>query len=406
MTTTEDTTLQLPFPRESVLEISPFYDLLRPEQPVVAVTTPAGDPAWLVIAHEEAKAAFSDRRFGYYVHDDPEHASRMTDAIMHSAPMGGTDFEAESGRLRKLMAPSLAPKRTKLLQDWIEHLTEVCLDDMQAAHDTDPSGVVDYHALLGYRLPVLVVCALIGVPAEDRDHVFAVSDRMGDYGPDADPLSAMTELYAYLRGAIEAKRGVPGPDLISDMIRAQDEDPGFFSAFPMEHYAGGLVFAGHETTVARMDFGLLYLLSNPNWRDWFLEDPDGRVDATIEEILRLTSAHNLGLMRYAVEDVELGGVTIRRGDLVIISESSANRDPEVFERPREFDPTRSAKGHLAFGYGAHMCIGQNLARTELRIVFKSLLRRFPDLGLAVDVHDLRIRGDRIGGGISSLPVTW
>jgi cytochrome P450 len=406
MTTTQDTTLRLPFPRESVLEISPMYALLRPEQPVVPVITPAGDPAWLVVAHAEAKTAFSDRRFGFYVHHDPEHASRLTDAILHSAPMGGTDFELESQRLRKLMAPSLAPRRTKLLEGWIHELTEGCLDAMEAAHDADPGGAVDYHALLGYRLPVLVVCALIGVPEEDRDHVFALSDRMGEYGPDADPVSAMAELYGYLRALVDPKRDDPGPDVLSDMIKAQDEDPTFFSAFPIEHYAGTLVFAGHETTVARMDFGLLYLLTNPTRRDWLMEDPEGRIDATIEEILRLTSAHNLGLMRYALEDVELGGVTIRRGDLVVISESSANRDPAVFERPEVFDPTRSAKGHLAFGYGAHMCIGQSLARTELRIVFKALFRRFPDIRLAVDVSSLRISGDRVGGGVSHVPVTW
>jgi len=166
------------------------------------------------------------------------------------------------------------------------------------------------------------------------------------------------------------------------------------------------VFPGHETTVARMDFGLLYLLVDPSRRDWLMEDPEARIDQTVEEITRLTSAHNLGLMRYAVEDVELGGVTIRTGDLVIISEGAANRDPAVFEDPEAFDPTRGAKGHLAFGHGMHVCIGQSLARAELRIVFPSLFRRFPDLRLAVDPDELRIRSDRTGGGIDHVPVTW
>ena len=111
-------------------------------------------------------------------------------------------------------------------------------------------------------------------------------------------------------------------------------------------------------------------------------------------------------MRYAVEDVELGGVTIRKGDLVIISEGAANRDPEVFENPEAFDPTRNAKGHLAFGHGMHVCIGQSLARAELRIVFPSLFRRFPGLRLAVDPSELRIRSDRTGGGVDHVYVTW
>jgi cytochrome P450 len=137
-----------------------------------------------------------------------------------------------------------------------------------------------------------------------------------------------------------------------------------------------------------------------------MEDPDGRIDETVEEIVRLTSAHNLGLMRYALEDVELGGVTIRKGDLVIISEGAANRDPAVFENPEVFDAARNAKGHLAFGHGMHVCIGQSLARAELRIVFPSLFRRFPDVRLAVDPSELRIRSDRTGGGVDHVYVTW
>jgi cytochrome P450 len=406
-TATQDTALTLPFPRESVLEIAPLYKLLRDEgRPIVKVTTPAGDPAWLVVAHEEAKIAFSDRRFGYYVHKDPPNAARMTDAALHSAPMGGIDFEIEAGRLRKLFTPSLAPKRTRLMHDWIVELTEACLDDMEAAHDADPSAPVDYHELLGYKLPVLVICALLGVPEKDRDYVFELSDRMGVYTTGTDPFVAMAELEAYMKEFLDWKKDNLGEDMISDMIRAQEEDPGFFSTFPIEHYASGFVFPGHETTVARMDIGLLYLIADTSRRDWLQEDPEGRIDQVVEEVVRLTSAHQFGLMRYALEDIELGGVTIKDGDLVIISEASANRDEKLFEHSEVFDPTRNSKGHLAFGHGAHICIGQNLARTELRIVFPAVFRRFPELHLAGDVAGMRLNNDRIGGGLSSLPVTW
>jgi cytochrome P450 len=406
MTTTQQTALQLPFPRENVLEISPLYALLRQDTPVVRVTTPAGDPAWLVIAHKEAAIAFSDRRLGYYVHEDPEHASRLTDAVMHSAPMGGVDFEAESLRLRRLMTPSLTPKRVRLLEEWVQQLADGCLDDLEAAHDANPAAPVDFHALVGYRLPVLVICALLGVPERDRDEVFGLAHRMGAYGTGDDPAIAMAELHQQMRRIIDEKRANLGDDVISDLIRAQEEDPSFFSTFPLEHYASGLVFAGHETTVARMDFGLLYLLTDTSRRDWLMEDPEGRVGETVEEILRMTSAHHLGLMRYALEDVELGGVTIGKGDLVVISEASANRDPLVFERPEESDPLRGAKGHLAFGYGAHVCIGQNLARAELRTVFTSVFERFTELRLAIDVAELHISSERFGGGVDRVPVTW
>ena len=310
--------------------------------------TPTGDPAWIVLAYDEAKIAFSDRRFGYYTHPNPERASRMSDAALHAAPMGGFDFAAEMHRLRKLMAPTFAPKRVRLLNDWIQDLTDGCLDDMECVHERDPNEPVDFHELLGYKLPVLVICALLGVPDEDRELVFGLSDRMGAYSRGMEPFVAMAELQEYMNHLVERKRDDLGPDVISDMIRAQVDDPGFFSTNPIEFYAAGLVFPGHETTVARMDFGLLYLLGDTSRRDWLMEDVNGRIEPTVEEILRTTSAHNLGLMRYALEDIEIGGVTIGTGDLVIIAEAAANRDPSVFPDPEEFRPHPEHQGPPCF----------------------------------------------------------
>jgi cytochrome P450 len=214
------------------------------------------------------------------------------------------------------------------------------------------------------------------------------------------------ELREYMRGLIAAKRANPGHDVISDMVAAEMDDPTFFAGRPIEAYAAGLVFPGHETTVARLDFGVLWLLSDPSRKDWLMADPDSRIDTTVEEILRMTSAHNLGLLRWALEDVDIGGVTVRRGELVIISESAANRDPAVFPDPDRFDPARHNAPHVAFGHGPHVCLGQSLARTELRIAFPSLFRRFPDIRLAGDLGTLQIRADRTGGGVDDVPVTW
>jgi cytochrome P450 len=404
---TDTTTIpQLPFPRSNVLQLSPIYGLLRDRAPVVRVTTPTGDPAWLVVAHQEAREVFADRRFGYYTHPDPEAAAKLTDSAVHSRPMGDVEFEAEMLRLRRLLVPGFSPKRMRLLTGWIQELTDRCLDEMQAAHDRDPGEPVNYHALLGWRLPVLVIGALLGVPDADRDAVIHLSDRMGNIGDRADAMAATDELRGYMAQLAEVKRRDPGPDVISDMLAAEAEDPGFFSERPLAHYAAGLVFPGHETTVARLDFGALWLLTDPSRRDWLMADPEGRIDRTVEEILRTTSAHNLGLMRYANQDVEIGGVMIPAGDLVLISEGAANRDPSVYEDPDRFDPDRSHASHLAFGHGPHVCLGQSLARTELRVVFPSLFRRFPAIRLARDVSTLRIRNDRTGGGVDDVPLTW
>jgi len=398
---------QLPFERPDVLHISPIYSFLRCEAgPIARVVTPTGDPAWLVTGYEEARAAFSDRRFGYYTHADPDNAPTASDSIMLGKPIGGEAFERDMVRLRKLLAPAFTPRRMKLLHDWIQELTDGCLDEMRAAHDRNPDEPVDFHKYLGWRLPVLVIGALLGVPDEDRDYTIELSDRMGAIGTGMDAVEAAMELQAYMGRLVEVKRQKPGPDVISDMVAARDADLTIFSEHPLEYYAAGLVFPGHETTVARMDFGVLYLLDEPRWKDWLMADPENRIGATVEEIVRLTSAHNLGLLRWAVEDVDFAGVTVERGDLVIISEAAANRDPKVWPNPEEFDPTRASVPHVAFGHGGHVCLGQSLARTELKIVFPSLFRRFSDIRLAGDLKDLEIRSDRTGGGVGSVLVTW
>ncbi len=398
---------RMPFSRSDVLHISPKYAQLRSEfGPIAPVSSFAGDPAWLVTGYEEARTAFSDRRFGFYVHDDPEHAPRASDSIMHGRPFGDESFEQQSNRLRRLLAPSFTPKRLKLLVEWIQQLSDTCLDDMQAAHDRNPEEPIDYHEHVGWRLPVLVIGALLGVPDDRRDAVMALSDRMGNIDDEPDAFAAMGELEEYMATLIEVKRRNPGPDVISDLVAAHDADPTLFTNTSIERYAAGIVFPGHETTVARMDFGLLYLLHDPRWRDWLMTDPDDRIVPTVEEILRLTSAHNLGLLRWAVEDIDIAGVTIERGDLVIISEAAANRDPSVWSNPDEFDPGRPTVPHIAFGHGGHVCLGQSLARTELKIVFPSLFRRFPDIRLAEDLQHLTIRNDRTGGGVDRVLVTW
>jgi cytochrome P450 len=399
-------TLHLPFPRDDVLTLSPILADLRERAPIVPVTTPTGDPAWFVIAFDEAKTVFSDRRFGYYTHEDPKNASRMSEAAMHSHPMGNIDFEDLMGRMRKLLAPGFTPRRLTQLQDWVQDLVDGCLDAMQEEHDRNPGKPVNFHAHVGFRLPVLVIAALLGFPIEDAEEVIGLSDRMGSTVNGADAMAAAGELQEYMRGLVERKRGNLGQDVISDFIRTQDADPDFFKARSLEAFAAGLVFPGHETTVVRMDFGVLYLLSDPSMRDWLMADPEGRIDQVVDEVLRMTSAHNFGLMRYANEHIEIGGVIIRKGDLVIISDAAANRDPKVFARPEEFDPTRENTRHLSFGHGPHKCLGMTLARIELKAVFLSLFRRFPDLRLAIDPGELAIDNTRLGGGVEDVPLIW
>jgi cytochrome P450 len=398
--------LQMPFPREGVLNISPFYADLRDKTPIFPVITPAGDPAWIVVSYNLAKSAFADRRLGYFTHHDPANASRLTEAAVHAAPMGNIDFEEHTVRMRKLLAPSFTPRRLALLAEWIQQLVDKCLDAMEAEHNANPGQPVDFHEKIGFGLPVEVIGALMGFPQKDSAYVTELSERMGSVYTGADAYAAAGELRAYMEELIAKKRDDLGPDLISDLIRAEQEDPDFFKPRTIADFAAGFVFPGHETTVTRMDIGMVILLSDLRRRDWLMEDPEGRVDQVVEEVTRMVSATNHGLMRYALEDVDIGGAPVKRGDLIIISESAANRDPAAYDRPDDYDPTRHGHSNLAFGHGPHKCLGMSLAKMELRKVFVSLFRRFPNVRLAIDPSELHIDNARVGGGVNKVPLIW
>ncbi|GAA5187597.1 cytochrome P450 [Rugosimonospora acidiphila] len=405
MTATVPATPRLPFDRPNALDIAPLYSVLRREEPLTRVTTPAGDPAWLVTAYAQARQIFADSRFGRS-HPAPEQASRVSDAAVLGGPSGEYETEErEHGRMRKMLVPAFSAPRMRRLSDRIQELTDRCLDDMRAAREADPEAPVNLHDLLAFPLPVLVICELLGVPYADRDHFRTLSTRIGIIDSGGDAQEAMEEFKAYTARLAAAKREHPEADVISDMVAVQAQDP-TFTDDDLSRLAAGLLFAGHETTSTRIDYGVLLLLGDPSRRDRFVADPDGQVQATVEEILRISAPGGLGLLRYAHEDVEVGGVTIARGDAVIISSNAANRDGTVFADPDEFDPDRKPNTHLAFGHGAHVCIGANLARTELRTVFPALFRRFPGLRLAVDPAEIEVRHNRLSGALDEVPVLW
>ncbi|MFJ9713718.1 cytochrome P450 [Streptomyces sp. NPDC101234] len=396
---------QLPFARPNVLDLAPLYEVLRHEAPITPVTTPAGDPAWLVTRFEEVRDLLSDKRFGRS-HPEPERASRITTAAVQEGPSGNyATEEADHTRMRRLLTPAFSARRMTMLSDHVRHLVDGCIDQLLAERAAAPDGVVDLHAGLAFPVPVAVICRLLGAPESDREHFASLSERMANHAiGDAAAHRARDEFNEYMIGLAEAKRARPGEDVISDLVRAQEADEDFDYA-EMIRLCVGLLFAGHETTVNRIGLGTLFLLTRPDQWQALTADPAGRVNATVEEIMRLGAPGDLGLLRYAHTDVDVDGVTVRRGDAVILSVNSANRDPSVYTDAETFDPDRPERNHLGFGHGAHFCIGASLARTELRIVFATLAGRLPGLRLAKDVDELKVR-TTLTGGVSELPVTW
>lgn len=386
-------TVQLPFEQSHPLELAPLLSELQQDGAVHRVRTVVGDEAWLVTGYEEVRRLLTDDRLGRS-HPDPASAARLG-ASFFSGPIGNYDTEhADHARMRSLLQPQFSPKLMRALRPRVEALTTALLDDL--AEHGPPA---DLHQALALPLPVQVICELLGVPYAERDQFRGWSEAAGDTRDQARAEHGLRELYGYAQQLVARKRTQPGDDIISRLC-AEDIGADEITVLSM-----GLLFAGHETTVVSIDYGVLCLLANPGQRQDLSRDP-GRLSAVVEEMLRAPGNGGSGTTRYARTDLRIGEVTVRAGELVLLNTRAANHDPAAFSSPDLFDPTRQGPAHLTFGHGAHYCLGAPLARIELQAVFAQLPARFPQLRLSVPVRQLRLRRDAVTGGLMELPVEW
>ncbi|MDT0308868.1 cytochrome P450 [Streptomyces sp. DSM 44917] len=393
---------QLPFPRPNVLDIAPAYKPLRDQAPLVRVRTAMGHEVWLATRYHAIKQVFGDAHFGRS-HPDPEKAARVSQSLMFGGPTGEFETEEQLHRThRKVLTPAFSPRRMRLLKDHVTQLTATMLEKLAGL--TPP---VDLHEHFSFPMPNTVICELIGVPEPDRDQFRVWSGRFTGHDQAAAGEAVMA-MITYMMGMVADRRTNPQDDLVTDLITiAASENLEMLTDHEIADMALHLVFGGHETTVSRIDYGTLLLLRHPEQRKALVDDPS-LVDQAVEEILRRSIPVDDLIPRYAREDFELEGVTIRRGECVLASTSVANMDDQIFPDPERFDIFRKPDyAHAAFGHGLHYCIGNALARTELRAVFSQLFQRFPTLELAVPFEELRIPMERRWiGGLERLPVTW
>jgi pentalenolactone synthase len=390
----------LPFDRSTFLEVAPLFRELQDSNPISRVRTPAGDPAWLVLGHENIRTLLANPNLGRS-HPDPDNAPRFTNSAILGKPMSADPEKdrADHARVRMVLNRSFSVRRMEALRPRVQAIVDELLDDL--AGRTTP---VDLHEALSFPLPALVICELLGVPYEDRADFRRWSDGAADMSDRARAGEALERLYDYMRVLIAAKRQRPGEDAVSDLVHARDVE-GRLGEQEMVEMAAGLLFAGHETTVTRIDTGTLLLLVHEDQRALLRDDPSLAASA-VEEIMRV-AATNLGaLPRYALADVEIGGVTIRAGEMVLVGLDAANRDDRVFADPDRFDITRERNPHVSFGHGFRFCLGAPLARVELQSALGTLFRRFPTLRLAVPLDEIRMKSHLLTGGLEALPVTW
>lgn len=387
--------VQLPFEQPHPVQAAPALRALQAQGPVHRVRTATGDPAWLITGYQEVRQLLDDPRLGRS-HPNPAAAARAGESVLFGGPSGNYETEeSDHARMRSLLHPHFAPKRMRALRPRVEALSRSLLDEL--ARRDPPADLVE---ALAVPLPVLVICDLLGVPYEDRDAFRAWARDAADVRDRARSEQGLGRLFGYGQQLVARKRAHPGDDVISRLCATEgtdDDEVAMLSMF--------LLFAGHETTVAAIGLGALLLLTHPaQWRA--LGGDPARMSAAVEEMLRAPGTGGDGIPRYARADLQVSGVTVRSGDLVLLDNGAANHDGSVFRCPDQFDITRQASPHLTFGHGRRYCLGAPLARLELQAVFSQLIPRFPGMRPAVPAGELTLNRDVLAGGLVQLPVTW
>ncbi|MFE4517725.1 cytochrome P450 [Kitasatospora sp. NPDC056783] len=379
----------------------PAYTEAAATAPLTRADVPGGEPCWLATGYAEVRTVLSDRRFSA----DPRHPSfpvliaGSRERIAENPAFLRLD-DPEHARLRRMVTGDFLVKRVEAMRPDIQRIVDEALDAMTGGR-TEADLVADF----ALPVPSLVICLLLGVPYEDREFFQEGSRTLLDSTNTLERLlDARDELLEYLRTLAARKRERPEDDILSRLAARDD-------LTPREVASTGLLLliAGHETTANMIALSTALLLDRPE-QIARLADP-AAVPGAVEELLRLLTIVHTGVPRVALEDVELGGTTVRAGEGVIAMLSTANRDEEVFggaDRPPvdELDLDRDARRHMAFGFGAHQCLGQPLARAELQIALATLFGRLPRLRLTIPRDELAFRTESFIYGMRSLPVTW
>jgi cytochrome P450 len=390
-------TTHLPITRSCPYAPPEEHRRLREEAPISRVTLPSGMTVWAMTRLEDIRAMLTDPRFS-----SDRHNPNFPLLLKGQRPIP-TGFKPslvgmdppEHGPARRAVVGEFTVRRLAALRPRVQEIVDEHLDAMLAG--PRPTDLVK---ALSLPVPSLVICELLGVPYADHDFFQVRSSKLlsRTISPE-DRAQAFTELVGYLGDLIDAKKKEPADDLISRQLAKSDDHE------EMKSLAFLLLVAGHETTANMISLGTMALLERPEDIRTLRDDPS-KTPAAVDELLRYFTIAEFVTSRVALADVELGGVTIRAGEAVVTLGNMANRDPEAFDRPDELDIERGARNHLAFGFGAHQCLGQNLARMELEIVFDTLFRRIPGLRPAVPLDTLPYKNDANIYGIHEVPVTW
>ncbi|MBB5158767.1 cytochrome P450 [Saccharopolyspora phatthalungensis] len=385
------------------------YAQLREEAPLARVMLPSGRTAWVVTRHAEAQQVLADPRistditrpgFPALTPETPESARKR--GRLHEGEFFNVD-PPEHDVYRRMLIPEFSVKRVKAMRPGIQTVVDRLIDEMLSGGP--PADLIES---FGQPVPSMVICQLLGVAYED--HVFFQSrirnrKMVTVAGETALARAAIAEIRAYLDDVVTRAEQEPGDNLVGRLV-TERLATGELSHNALVGMIHQLLIAAHETTHNMIPLGVLTLLRHPGQLAELRADP-ALWPGAVDELLRYHSiVDGAGFARVAIEDIEIGGQLIRAGDGVFVLTASANHDERSFERPDDLDIHRGARNHLAFGYGVHQCLGQNLGRAWLEIAYETLFRRVPGLRAAVEVDDLPFKYDTAIFGMYEFPVAW
>jgi cytochrome P450 len=389
-----------PFGPIQGLEIDPMYFWLQEHEPLARVQLPYGEEGWLLTRYDDVRTAMGDARFSLAqaaVRDVPRLTPQRVGAIL-------TDQDPpQHTRLRRLVAKAFTARRVEQLRARAEQITNELIDEMVKA-----GPPADLSQALAVPLPGLMICELTGVPYADRDQF---RDWVGAFMS----VTAMTveqrgqyvgQLAGYLANLAEQRRQNPTDDLLGALVIASDEGDRL-TADEVVQLSVVILAAGYESTASQIVNFTYALLTHPDQLALLRSRPD-LMPGAVDELMRWTpllAAADV-LPRYALEDVELSGGTVRAGEPVLLAKHAANRDHRRYPDPNRLDITRDAQGQLGFGHGAHHCLGAPLARLDIQTALNALLQRFPDLRLAVPESEVEWKSGMAVRGPVTLPIAW
>jgi cytochrome P450 len=396
---------EYPMERDTRCPFAPPPQMLRmgEAKPLSRVRIWDGSTPWLITGHAVARELFADARVSV---DDrregfPHWNEHMLSTVNKRPRSVFTSDAEEHTRFRRMLSKPFTFRRVEGLRTTIQKVTDECIDEILAG--PQPADIVSKLAL---PVPTQVISEMLGVPYEDHEFFqHHANVGLARYAKAEDGQKGAMGLAQYLINLVQAKMENPSEDAVSDL--AERVNAGEISVKEAAQLGTGLLIAGHETTANMIGIGICALLQNPEQAAALRESDDPKFVANaVEELMRYLSIIQNGQRRVAIEDIEIAGETIRAGEGIILDLAPANWDADAYPEPDKLDLSRDAGQQLGFGYGRHQCVGQQLARAELQIVFHTLLKRIPTLRLAVPIEEVPFKHDRLAYGVYELPVNW